>query len=99
MPLPARIGGPKEDKPGLVIAIDSAKKPGLPPRIGGPKDDAPASMSNEEAKDEACKEIMAAINDRSDLRLKSALTAFFYACDAEPHKEGGTEDPEKEGTE
>ena len=102
MALPARIGGPAPDKkPGLLIAIGTAKK-GLPPRIGGPKgdeEDSGESMSNEEAKDEACKEIMSAINDRSDLRLKSAMSAFFYACDAEPHEEGEHEDAEEEGTE
>jgi hypothetical protein len=100
MALPERIGGPKseEKKPGLVIAIGTAKK-GLPPRIGGPKDEAegPAeSMSNEQALDEASKEIMAAIDKRSDLQLKSALRAFFYACDAEPHDEGEHNEEEAE---
>jgi hypothetical protein len=102
MALPERIGGPKEDKkPGLLIAIGTAKK-GLPPRIGGPKDDgepegAGESMDNDQAMDEAAKEIMTAIDKRSDLQLKSALKAFFYACDAEPHDEG--EHTEEEGEE
>ena len=94
MALPERIGGPKPaGKPGLLIAIGTAKK-GLPPRIGGPKDEGEPegkdeSMSNEEAMDEASKEIMAAVKDGSDLRLKSGLKAFFYACDDEA--EEGTE--------
>ena len=101
MPLPARIGGPDEEKkPGLVVAI-GVKKPTLPSKIGGPSDDEPEgdaeTMSDEKALDEAAKEIMAAINDRSDLRLKSALKAFFYACDAQPHDEG--EHTEEEGDE
>jgi hypothetical protein len=104
MAFPERIGGPEEKKPGLVVAI-GLKKPGLPKNIGGPSDDGEGDsggeMDNEKAKEEAVKEIMAAINDRSDLRLKSALEAFFLAVDAEPHAEGehdgeGAEDGEEE---
>lgn len=103
MPLPSRIGGPEEKKPGLVVAI-GVKKPSLPSKIGGPADeesDEGEPMDNEKAKDEATKEIMAAIQDRSELRLKSALEAFFLAVDAEPHEEGehdgdGAEDGEEE---
>lgn len=96
MALPERIGGKKGEKPGLLIAI-GAKSKGLPPRIGGPKDedDTPApSMDNARAKREATKEIMAAIKEGSDMQLEDALTAFFYACDAEPHEEGPHENEE-----
>ena len=102
MALPERIGGPalSGKKPGLVVAIGVGKK--LPAKIGGSQDDGEPegeaeSIDNDKAKEEATKEIMAAINDRSDLRLKSALEAFFYACDAEPHDEG--EHTEEEGAE
>ena len=40
MPLPNRIGGPEEKKPGLVVAI-GLKKPALPNKIGGPADEEP----------------------------------------------------------
>ena len=98
MPLPARIGGPEEKKSGLVVAI--GMKPKLPSKIGGPSDESEGeaeSMSDEHALDEATKEVMSAINDRSDLRLKAGLKAFFYACDALPHDEG--EHTEEEGEE
>lgn len=96
MALPEKIGGPKEDKkPGLVVAI-GVKPKGLPPRIGGPKEDGDGgdSMSNREAKREAAREVMKAIKDGSDMALEDALTAFFYACDAEPHEEGEHENEE-----
>lgn len=104
MPLPNRIGGPEEKKPGLVVAI-GLKKPALPSKIGGPADEEPDDgepMDNEKAKDEATKEIMSAIEGRSELKLKSALEAFFLAVDAEPHEEGEhteDEDTEEEGNE
>jgi hypothetical protein len=98
MPLPSRIGGPEEEKkPGLVVAI-GVKKPTLPGKIGGAseeEDDSGEPMDNEKAKDEATKEIMSAIQDRSELRLKSALEAFFLAVDAEPHSEGQHEGEEE----
>ena len=98
MALPERIGGKKGEKPGLMVAI-GVKPKGLPSRIGGPQDeeDTPApSMDNAMAKREATKEIMAAINDRSEMQLEDALTAFFYACDSEPHAEGPHEGEETE---
>jgi hypothetical protein len=98
MALPERIGGKKGEKPGLLVAI-GVKPKGLPSRIGGPRDeeDTPApSMDNAMAKREATKEVMAAIKDSSEMRLEDALTAFFYACDSEPHEEGLHEDEEKE---
>ena len=61
----------------------------LPRRIGGPEEEKKPGI------DEATKEIMSAIQDRSELRLKSALEAFFLAVDAEPHSEGEHEGEEE----
>jgi hypothetical protein len=56
-------------------------------------------ISIAQAKDDATDEIISALGGsrQSHGRLKSALEAFFQACDAEPHDEG--EHTEEEGEE
>lgn len=95
--LPAKIGGSDEGEsknPGVLIAFGSMKKPKMPSHIGGSDSEEPEgegeSISNEQAMDDATDEILAAVGGsrQSHNRLKNALKAFCYACDAEPHGEG-----------
>ena len=101
--LPDKIGGRQEEDghPGVLIALGSVKKPKMPAKIGGTTDgDEPEgedeSISNEQAMDDAVSEILSAVggSQGSAKRLKSALKAFFYACDAEPHDEGAHNEEE-----
>lgn len=84
MELPTRIGGMKsaEKKPGMVIAVEVEKK--IPPRIGGPREDdgeeESTPMESIQSKDDATREILSAVESKSESRLKSALEAFVYAC-------------------
>ena len=99
--IPERIGGSDEGegkRPGVLIAVGSIKKPKMPSRIGGsdePEGDE-EHISNEQAMDDATDEILSAVGGsrQSHNRLKDALKAFFYACDAEPHDEGAHNEEE-----
>lgn len=107
MAMPDKLGGSDDDKgkPGLVIAFGMKRKPRMPEKLGGSENEEPEGddehISNEQAMDDATDEIVSALDDmnrdRKRKRLKSALKAFFYACDAEPHDEG--EHTEDEGSE
>ena len=104
MAMPERIGGSDDEKkPGLVIAF-GMKKPKMPERIGGDDEEgepegSDESISNEQAMDDSVDELIAELKQLkpSRQRVKSALRAFFYACDAEPHDED--EHTEEEGEE
>jgi len=94
--MPERIGG-NRDKPTLVIGVGLPKKrpSGMPSRIGGASEsDEPEGteeeISHEQAMDDAADELISELQRMkpSRDRVKSALRAFFYACDAEPHDEG-----------
>lgn len=110
MQMPSRIGGPKEDKPALIIAVGKSDKPKprMPTRIGGPKeyereepeeDEGGERMSAEEALTDACTEMIRSVNGsmQSLQRFKAAFKAACMACDSMPHEEG--EHLESEGDE
>jgi hypothetical protein len=106
MALPERIGGKSESKPTLLIGVGLPKRrPGMPERIGGsPEDEEPEGgderISHEQAMDDSIDELIAELQRMkpSRDRVKAALRAFFYACDAEPHDEGEhTEEESDEG--
>jgi hypothetical protein len=79
----------------MVIAVSVGKK--MPSRIGGPREDEgegePEPMEPIQSKDDATREVMAAIKDGSESRLKSALEAFVYACKDSEEDPSSTEQP------
>ena len=87
-----KIGGKdsEEKKPGLLIAIGAMKKPKMPSRIGGTEEEEDEyegeGMSSKEARVQAVKQILSAIEDKSEERLESGLEAFFCALDDEPQE-------------
>jgi hypothetical protein len=96
MALPERIGG-NHEKSTLVIGVGLPKKrpSGMPSRIGGSSEnDEPEGtdeeISHDQAMDDAADELISELQRMkpSRDRVKAALRAFFYACDAEPHDEG-----------
>lgn len=104
MPLPKMIGGSEDEgrKPGMLVTISATKRPsGMPKMIGGEGQDEPdgdeGGLDNEQVMDDSIDMLvseMKRMNPSRD-RLKKALKAFFYACDAEPHREGEHTDEEE----
>jgi len=92
-----KIGGKEgeEKKPGLLIAIGAMKKPKMPSRIGGTDEEEGEAegegMSGKEARTQAARQILSAIEDKSEERLESGLEAFFYALDDEPQEQKESE--------
>lgn len=105
MALPERIGG-KSEHPTIVVGLGLPKKrpSGMPSRIGGAleseePEDTDEEISHEQAMDDATDELISELQRMkpSRDRIKAALRAFVYACDAQPHDEGKhTEDESDE---